>query len=95
MDVIAVLHIGLITWNSTIKTTAAMITAASAALGIYRRYGVRNCNDTKTRRPVYIPPKVVLTPEEWLTAPRLSPPLTGIDDTKEEITLHTPNANIS
>lgn len=33
--VLLVLHIGLITWNSTIKTTAAMMTAASAALGIY------------------------------------------------------------
>ncbi|KYN30258.1 hypothetical protein ALC57_00297 [Trachymyrmex cornetzi] len=43
----------------------------------------------------YTPPSVVFTPDEWLTAPRLRPPLTGIDDTNDDTMLHAPNANIS
>ncbi|EZA56468.1 hypothetical protein X777_03089 [Ooceraea biroi] len=41
------------------------------------------------------PPRVVFTPDEWLTAPRLRPPLTGIDDTNDDTTLHRPSASIS
>ncbi|KOC65146.1 hypothetical protein WH47_02011, partial [Habropoda laboriosa] len=39
--------------------------------------------------------RVVFTPDEWFTAPRLRPPLTGMEETKAETTLQAPKANIS
>ncbi|CAD6215646.1 GSCOCG00000458001-RA-CDS, partial [Cotesia congregata] len=39
--------------------------------------------------------RLVLTPDAWFTAPRLRPPLTGIDWKNEDTILQTPRANIS
>lgn len=44
-------HIGFITFISTIKTTAAIIMAARADLGMYANRGVINISDNTTSTP--------------------------------------------
>ena len=61
-------HMGLITWCSTLKMTAVMITAARVALGMKAQNGIRKARQTITSSPVYTPPKAVLTPLELFTA---------------------------
>lgn len=51
-DSLFVRHMGLTTLTSTIKTTAAMIIAASDAFGMYEKYGVKNRSESTTRAPV-------------------------------------------
>ena len=48
--------------------TAVMITAARVALGMKAQNGIRKARQTITSRPVYTPPKAVLTPLELFTA---------------------------
>lgn len=48
------LHIGLTTSYSIMKITAQIIIAASDALGIYAKYGVRNPKANKTNTPEMI-----------------------------------------
>lgn len=87
-----VLHIGFTTRNSTINTTAAIIIAAKAALGIYEKYGVKNNNEHTTMALVYRFPSGVLTPLALFTALRLSEPVPGNPCTKEFAIFETPIA---
>lgn len=48
-----------------------------------------------TTTEVYTPPKVVLTPLAWFTAPLDNAPETGMELTKDEAMLQIPKANIS
>ena len=45
-------QIGLMTWCSTLKMTAVMITAARVALGMKAQYGMRKARQRMTTRPV-------------------------------------------
>ncbi|KYQ49704.1 hypothetical protein ALC60_11238, partial [Trachymyrmex zeteki] len=63
--------------------------------GVMTRYSQPLILCISEKKIIVTPPSVVFTPDEWLTAPRLRPPLTGIDDTNDDTTLHAPNANIS
>lgn len=42
---------GFTTWTSTMKMTAAMMTAASEDLGMKAKYGVKKKRDSSTKSP--------------------------------------------
>lgn len=65
------------TWNSTMKITAAIITAANDEFGIYWKYGVKNSNANITNMPEYRPPNGVLAPDSLLMAPLENDPFPG------------------
>jgi len=78
--------------TSTSLTTAAMTSAARAALGIYCRRGVNTITAMITKIPEIIELSGVFDPAISLTAVLEKPPVEGIARKKELIMFEAPKA---
>jgi hypothetical protein len=86
---------GLTTWTSTLKMTAVMMTAESAAFGMSAHTGISTANANNTSVAEYTPPMVERTPHAAFSADREKELAVGIECTNDPARLHTPRASIS